>query len=226
MNVLIVDDDRVFRLQIEAFLYKMKYNNVEAVASYEDALAYLQTHHVDIIILDIVLSANRSGLDLARHIKARNIPILFITSQESEEFYEQASSIPLSSYLVKPFHAFSLDSHIRNLIEKCKDHTFLRLNANKGGLIKLTDIIYVEVENTYSIVHTENKKVAYKKSLTQLMQMLPMHLFLQIHRSYVVQKRYIRQVDFYENNVTLVNDLILPMSRRMKQDIKKNVEEI
>lgn len=226
MNVLIVDDDKVFRLQIEAFLYKMKYENVEAVASYEDALAYLQTHHVDIIVLDIILSANRSGLDLAEHIKDWNIPILFITSQESEEFYIQASKIPLSGYIVKPFHAFSLDSNIHNLIEKSQENAFLRLHANKGGLIKMTDIIYIEVETTYSIVHTETKKIAYKKSLTQVMQLLPMHLFLQIHRSFVIQKRYIRQVDFYENTVTLINNLVLPMSRRMKQDIKKNLEEI
>lgn len=223
-NILIVEDDKLFVLQIEAMLDKVGHTAVASVSNYQQALSYLNIHHVDIIILDIVLSGQKTGIDLAEKIKSWLIPILFITSHDSEEFYKQADSIPLSGYLVKPFHAYSLDSNIKSLLNAAQSNLFIRLDSHVGGLIKISDIIYMEVDNTYSFVYTPHRKTAFKKSLTQLMKLLPMHLFLQVHRRYLVQKRYIQDLDLDKNIITLEGNIQLPISRRMGQEIRKDIQ--
>lgn len=226
-NILIVEDDALYTLQIEALLDKMGYESIASVDTYEKALDYLATHHVDIILMDIILpKSKKTGIELADKIKSRLIPILFMTSQEDETFYKQASSIPLSSYLVKPFHAHSLDSNIRTLLSCTQNNHFLRLNSHTGGLIKVDDIVYLEVDNNYTYVNTTSKKTVYKKSLSTIMELLPTHLFLQVHRRFVVQKRYIASIDFEKKIVILENKIELPISRRMGQEIKKHLNNI
>ena len=226
-NILIVEDDSLYALQIETLLDKMGYESIAIVDTYEKSLDYLATHHVDIILMDIILSkSKKTGIELAEKIKPWLIPILFMTSQDNEVFYKQASSIPLSSYLVKPFHAHSLDSNIRNLLSIAQSNHFLRLDSHTGGLIKVGDIMYLEVDNNYTYVHTISRKTAYKKSLTHIIELLPAHLFLQVHRRYVVQKKYIKSIDLEKKVAILENKVELPISRRMGQEIKKHLNSI
>jgi DNA-binding LytR/AlgR family response regulator len=223
-NILIVEDDKMFSLQLEAMLDSMGYCDVATATNYQQAMAYLNINHVDIIILDIVLAGQKTGIDLAQKIKPWLIPILFITAHENEEFYKQASTLPLSTYVVKPFQKYTLDSSIKGLLNLAQNNSFIRLDSHTGGLIKVSDLIYIEVDNTYSFVYTPHRKTAFKKSLTQLMKLLPMHLFLQVHRRYLVQKRYIQNLDLDKNIVTLEGNIQLPISRRMGQEIRKDIQ--
>lgn len=218
-NVLLVEDDELMAVQIEAMLDKLGYKKIVRLTSYEQALAYLKLHHVDIIILDIQLASSKTGIDLAEKIRTWLIPIVFITALNDEEFYRRTLSIPLSSYIVKPFHSYTLDSVIRSLFSSERINQYIVLD---GEVTKVEDIIYLEVDNTYTFIYIKGgKKVVIKKSLTLLLNDFPEHLLLQIHRRFAVNKNYIEKLVLDKGIVLLKNGKELPISRRMGQDIRK-----
>lgn len=68
-----------------------------------DALDYLQTHTVDVVLCDIKMPA-MSGIELARSIQDRNAKpaIIFLSAYQNFEFAQQALAYGVRYYLVKP----------------------------------------------------------------------------------------------------------------------------
>lgn len=173
---------------------------------------------------DIVLEGSKTGLELVAATTFRSIPIILMVSQAMPDLYEKVSTLYDVLYLVKPIHIYTLDSSIR-LVSQCrisKEPKFIK-GTSHGEVIAIRDILYVEVERTYTFIQTSARRYAFKKSLTLLKQQLPMSNFLQIHRSFVVQKRFIKRIDFEKCLVELEGHT-LPLSRRVKHEIQsKNI---
>lgn len=221
-HILLVEDDELMSLQIEAMLDHLGYESVVKLTSYEQALAYLRLHPVDLIILDIQLASNKTGIDLAERIKTWLIPIVFVTSLDNAEFYKKTLHIPLSGYIVKPFHDYTLGSVMHSLMTNKQSNQYIVLD---GEVVKIEDIVYLEVDNTYTFIYLKGgKKVVMKKSLTLLLNEFPENLFLQIHRSFAVNKTYIETIQLDRSMVQLKDGRELPISRRMGQEIRKAIQ--
>lgn len=226
MNILIVDDDLLYALQLEAMLSELGYTVSGHATNYQQAIDLIETNHVDLLVTDIVLAGSKNGLDLVEAISSLYIPTILMTAHDTPEIYEKVSVLNHVLYLVKPFHIHTLDSSIR-LVSQCtssKEPQFIR-GTTRGEVIALKDILYIEVERTYTFIQTSARRYAFKKSLTLLKQQLPLGKFLQIHRSFLVQKKFIKRIDF-EKSVVELEGHTLPLSRRVKHDIQsKNISE-
>ncbi len=218
-KILIVEDDTLYAVQLEAMLDKIGYTDIHIASSYEQAYAYLTTHNVDLVIIDIFLSTQKNGIELAFKIKHLLTPIIFITASIRDDFYQQIASLPLSVFIAKPFHIYTLDSAIKNQLKASTKHLYGEFD---GEVYNLEEIIYLEAENTYTFIYLSNKKkIVLKKSLTQIFSKLPQHLFIKIHRKYVVNKKFIEKFDLEGSSVRLTGNIILQISRRIGQDIRK-----
>ena len=218
MNILIADDDKIFSFQLEAMLEELKYRVVGRASTFQQVLDFLNIHHVDLVLIDLVLEGKKDGMDLAKELIQRNIPFIFMTAYDSREFYQRALAFEEFQYLIKPIHIYTLDSAIRLIIRrKQQPPQFIKVTAH-GQIIAVKDIIYIEVERTYSFIQTTTKRFAFKISLNLLKQQLPLDNFIQIHRSFLVQKSFIKRINFEKNIVELEN-YTLPISRRMKHEL-------
>jgi DNA-binding LytR/AlgR family response regulator len=76
------------------------------------------------------------------------------------------------------------------------------------------EILYLEAANNYVIVHTSQKKYLVYQTLKGMEKQLPARGFLQTHKSFIVARPHIRQI---EGDSVFVGEIRIPLSRRFKQ---------
>ncbi|NBB20504.1 response regulator [Runella sp. CRIBMP] len=219
-NILLVINDPLYGLQLEESLSILGYTIVDQLNSYQNALDFVSLTDIELVIIDIPLEGPQNGLKLAEEHAFQNLPVILLTHHDSSEIYQKvvAVSHPLTLYLVKPFHIHSLDSIIKILAQHpIQEPKFIQGNS-RSEFIAIKDIIYIEVEHNYIFIQTAARRYAFKKSLTQLKLQLPANRFLQVHRSFLVNKKFIKKIDL-EKNIVEIAGYTLPLSRRMKHNL-------
>jgi DNA-binding response OmpR family regulator len=108
-KVLIIEDEAIisfgYRLQLE----QMGFNVIGAARSSAEAETMLAGERPDVIIMDVYLKGEKTGLQLAQEINAIDpIPIIFLTASTKPEIVEGIRSIRDAEYLVKPIDSDSL----------------------------------------------------------------------------------------------------------------------
>lgn len=103
INVLIVEDEPLIAEDIAQAMEKNDFAVSAIVYSKEDAIEQLNTNLPDIVLLDINLSGEMSGIEIAEKINTvYNIPFIFITSYSDKKTLEKAKQTEPSGYIVKP----------------------------------------------------------------------------------------------------------------------------
>ena len=81
VNILVVEDESIVAKDIQQSLKKSGYNVVDTVSTGEAALKAIEEHRPDLIMLDIMLKGNMSGVDISEYVKSNfNIPVIFLTA--------------------------------------------------------------------------------------------------------------------------------------------------
>ena len=104
-RILIVEDEPLTAFENETMLEEAGYIVVATHDRYADAVATLDRETIDLILSDIRLSGKRSGIDLARIAKAKNVPVLFATGTEDpilEASRELSQQAPAGSFFEIP----------------------------------------------------------------------------------------------------------------------------
>lgn len=102
-NVLIVEDEFIVANNLRLLLEKEGYTINGIAASAEDADEFLQNQKPDIVLLDIHLEGKRSGIDIARKLKAENIAFVYLSAYSNQKVLEEAKATEPYGFLVKPF---------------------------------------------------------------------------------------------------------------------------
>jgi two-component system OmpR family response regulator len=101
-TILIVDDDPHIRQLLAFALAKSGLDTVEAEDG-EAALALVETHAPDLVVLDINMP-RMDGLEVCRRIRAKGqLPILFLSSRDDEIDRVLGIELGADDYVVKPF---------------------------------------------------------------------------------------------------------------------------
>ena len=117
--VLVVDDSITVRRVTQRLLER---NGMRVMTAKDgvDALAVLQEHLPDIILLDIEMP-RMDGYELAQHVRAdertATIPIVMITSRVGEKHRARAIELGVNDYLGKPYQESQLLDAIDPLVE-------------------------------------------------------------------------------------------------------------
>lgn len=79
-KILIVEDDKIFALSLKLTLLKMGYEVLKPVDTAEQGFNSAILHKPDVILMDILLKGNETGIDAALNInEVTQIPIIFMT---------------------------------------------------------------------------------------------------------------------------------------------------
>ena len=104
-KVLIVEDDPMVAMINEQYIKRNK--NFEIVGKCSDgssALAFLENHEADLLILDVYMP-KMNGFETLREIRNKQIPAdaIMVTAAHDRESLEEALHLGIVDYLVKPF---------------------------------------------------------------------------------------------------------------------------
>jgi two-component system, NtrC family, response regulator AtoC len=102
-KILVIDDEKVIRDVLEAFLAKKGYEVVSA-SSAEEGIEKLKTEKPKVILLDIRMPG-MSGVDAIKRIREidKDVGILMATAVLDEEIARQTIKLGASDYIIKPF---------------------------------------------------------------------------------------------------------------------------
>lgn len=197
LKYLIVDDDEISRLGIEAEASKYDFLIKSASCSNPvEAFEFISRFHPDIIFADIEMPG-MSGIELLKSLPEKIPAPVFIT--DHPEFAIESYEIEAFDYLLKPVN------HER--FERCamRLRSFFQLRSNafafnkeqesgyitiKQGYDKykilLHEILYLEAMKDYTKIVTAAKQFLVLETITHMHQRLPTEKFVRVHRSYIV----------------------------------------
>ncbi len=113
-KILIVEDNAIVAADMKERIQKMGYRVIGCLARGERAIDSLKTELPDLILMDIKLKGELSGIETAAAIRAEHdIPVIYITSYSDEKTLELAKATDPFGYIVKPFE----DRELRIVIE-------------------------------------------------------------------------------------------------------------
>ena len=112
-SILLVEDDRTSRRNLAAFLRLTGYEVYEAPDG-EIALSLLSSTEFDVVISDLNLPGQLSGIDILDALKTlpRNIDGILITGTGSDEIRSRAKSLG-ATYMEKPIQLSELEKTIQ-----------------------------------------------------------------------------------------------------------------
>jgi DNA-binding response OmpR family regulator len=118
-RILVVEDDAALREVIVGYLGGEGYATL-AVSDGGEAIRMWEAARPDLIILDWMLPV-RSGLDVARQIRAADgTPIIMLTARSEEPDIVLGLEVGADDYLVKPFSLRQLVARIRAVLRRSR----------------------------------------------------------------------------------------------------------
>ncbi|WP_156494900.1 response regulator, partial [Oleiphilus sp. HI0128] len=117
-TVMVVDDSVTVRKVTTRLLERNGYEVITAKDGV-DAIATLQDHKPDVMLLDIEMP-RMDGFEVATLVRhderLKDVPIIMITSRTGQKHKERALSIGVNEYLGKPFQEHDLLENIERFI--------------------------------------------------------------------------------------------------------------
>ena len=102
-KILIVEDEFVEANSLRIIMESAGYVVSGLVESYEQAVLLLEKDKPDLVLLDIFLAGPKTGIDLGRLLKERNIAFIYLSANSNKETLQSAKVTEPYGFLVKPF---------------------------------------------------------------------------------------------------------------------------
>lgn len=221
IKCVITDDEPIARKGIRGYIEQIDF--LQLLGECEDALQlnkFLAQESVDLVFLDIEMP-RLSGMELLAQLK--NPPRVIIISAY-ERYALKGYELDVVDYLLKPvsFDRFlkavnKVHDLFENTLKATNDEAYLFVKSNK--LLKkvvLTDILFVESMENYVVIHTHVSKEVVYMSLKTLLEHLPTQQFLQVHRSFIVNKPMVQVI---EGNQLLIGNHKIPVARNLREEV-------
>lgn len=219
LRCIIVDDDPLFRDLLESLILKIEELEIKGIFSNAlDAMSFLENNQIDVVFLDVEMP-DISGIDMLKIHK--NMPQVVLTTAK-EKYAVQAYEYDVTYYLVKPIHLSDLLKAVqkvkKNLASKRKPANSELYIKCDGIFIKLyfDQILFVQSQGDYVEFMIPEKKYLTHSTLKSIEDKLDHDLFFKVHRSYIVN---LKKIDKIEDNVLVIQDHVIPVSRTKKQDL-------
>ncbi|MBI3354155.1 MAG: response regulator [Nitrospirae bacterium] len=118
-NILIIEDSLTMRSMIAAIIEEMGDFIITEAASGFEALKALPTRNFDLIITDINMP-DINGLEIVNFVKNhpnyKNIPLIIVTTERSEEDRKKGLALGAADYVTKPFKSEDLQKVVRRIV--------------------------------------------------------------------------------------------------------------
>ncbi|OIR14213.1 sensory transduction protein LytR [mine drainage metagenome] len=230
LKALLVDDE-VNNLESLEFLLNNDCEGVTVAGKANNAAQarkWLTNHTTDVIFLDINMPGE-NGFEFLQSLASRNFKIVFVTAYN--QYAIQAIKASALDYILKPVNIDELKQAVEKLKDAVKSDTsteqnqlmleiFLETIQKKqfpkkialpqlGGIsfIEVDNIVSLQADSNYTIIHMNNmQKLVVTKTLKEFEELLDQTQFTRIHKSYIVNMRYIKEYSTTDGGIVKMTD--------------------
>ncbi|WP_058486715.1 LytR/AlgR family response regulator transcription factor [Defluviitalea phaphyphila] len=207
IQILLVEDNFHERKRVINILKEITYEiNIYEAETGKKAIEILRNQDIDLFFLDIELP-DISGIELAE--KIRQIDryefsyIVFITSHVYFQL-KAFKKIHCYDFIEKPYEKKDILEVTEKLIRAIKKEVKNNKTERKKIKFKLKsfilsiyedEIIFIESQGRNCLIHTQNEVYEINNlSMKKVLNMLSKDLFMQTHKSYIINVEYIKEI--------------------------------
>lgn len=220
IRCIIIEDQEPAQRILKRYIQETSFLELDQVFNNGiTALDYLKSSSVDLIFLDIHLP-KLSGIDFLTILPIETHVIL---TTAFPDYALKSYDFDVTDYLLKPF---SFDRFSKAVLKVQKLHTQKPTTPEeskpnstlvKTGYEYITvlfdDILYIQSDGDYTHVYLKNQKLMTSYSLKYWQNLLSSD-FYQIHRSFIINTRYITKIS---SGKVFIQDTALAIGRVYKK---------
>ena len=204
LNFVICDDHVLGMNRLEKMLESIFISQnidaqigLKAVDAYS-VLQYIEENHTDVLILDIDLKSNISGLELGTLIRKKNKSVYIIYTTGHIEYVLLAYKVKTFDYLPKPIIQEKLEETILRLIEDIKTTPKKYIKIGNNNYISPDDINFIKRDGMKLVFCANSRAYETYSSFVKIENCLPEN-FIRCHKSYIVNVDNISDIKSNEN---------------------------
>jgi DNA-binding LytR/AlgR family response regulator len=233
MRILIVEDDISLRRTIAVAVTRaVPVAELDMCGSVSEANKMLQAFPTDIVLLDMMLPGG-NGIDVLRAFPNPEFSVVCMTAQAFNlPLQQEVLAHGAAAMLWKPFEAEELQETLHHVMKmrlkalnkpigaesenaENEDNGLALHIPTETGVVHISfeELICLEADNNYTVFHcAENPPLILRGFLADYEKMLSPSSssdFFRVNRSYIVQKRYIREIDLKKREIKLTENVML-----------------
>ncbi|MCA0445320.1 MAG: LytTR family DNA-binding domain-containing protein [Bacteroidetes bacterium] len=229
IKAIIVEDEPLAAEKLDFFLRDFPGIQVDGIFSDAlSALTHINQNLPDLIFLDIQLPGI-NGMELAKSLSTLPVSIIFTTAYD--QFAVEAFDVNAVAYLLKPFDRNRFISVMlkalqrfpsKNESEPAFSDQYPLKSGGKIRLITLSDILYIQADHNDAKLVTATEIYRQRITLSSLAEGLPSSRFIRVHKSFIVNKTAIREIEPLPNHefiLTLSGGKKIPTGRTYKESL-------
>jgi two-component system LytT family response regulator len=217
IKAIIIDDEQPARDIIKHYLTSHK--QITVIGEFSDGFAGIKGINElspDLVFLDIQMP-KLTGFEMLELID--DAPYIVFTTAY-DQYAIKAFEMNALDYLLKPYSQERFDQALQKVTERMANaekpalkklsgqfagnqETLDRVVVKTGNKIKVIPeetILYIESQDDYVMIYTNEGKYLKQQTMKYFEQHLDPHHFIRIHRSYIANINTIKQLELYEKN--------------------------
>lgn len=231
LNFAICDDNLNILDRLEKMLESIfTKNNFDASVCFrsdntDDVLNFVSNNKVDVIMLDINLKSNKSGLQLAEEIRKINKNAYIIFTTGHLEYAMIAYKFKTFDYLAKPITYERLEETIKRLFEDIKGlpKKYLKID-NKNTIIDESEVQYIKRDGMKLVFHTPTRDYDTYSSFNKFQDKLP-KTYRRCHKSCIANITQIKDVEPVSGVITFKDNSTCDIGPKYKSDLMEVLKD-
>jgi len=223
---MVISEDAGFLISIERHIHRLTNYYIQKTFSGSlESLDYIHKNPIDILFLDVKVQ-EFYGASIFKSFTIQ--PKLIFTT--SKKLYDTSLQNEID-YLATPFSFENLLKEIQKSIEDIflqmegngtnANYLFLRENKKIVKIVP-SNILYIESFKDYLTIHTYNKVVKVRLSLSYIEEKLNASHFVRIHKSYIVA---MDKIESFSTTSVELNGVELPIGRLYRKNTTSILSE-
>lgn len=236
-SVLTIEDNLIVAEDLKDKLESLGYEVIGNFTDLDEVLAVLEASKVDLLIVDILLGQEKTGIDFVKEIyRNYHLPVVYLTANSESAMVKMAMETHPSAYLIKPFKlsefVINIDLAIKNFernkgaresleydgFRVVKDAIFIPVNQMHIR-IKNEDIYAVEADGAYIKILTKEKRYQISSNLKNFIRQFTDPDFIRISRKHLVNVNYVEKIN---GNTIYLGSYEVQFSRFNRQEILRH----
>lgn len=228
LKVAICDDENLICAQVEKYIFSICKKadikaDVDVFYSGEELCRGLKNgEYYDLIFLDIELP-QLNGIEVGHIIREvlenENMQIAYISGREN--YAIRLFEFRPINFLVKPLDYQKVEQVLKKvfLLLDIETGTFTYKKGHGIDKIQIKDILYFQSRNRKIEIITQNSSEEFYGSLDDVYEQVKKNQFLWIHKSYIVNYKFVKILEY--DQLTMTNGQVLSISQNKRKYIRE-----
>ncbi len=238
IRIYIVEEEVIMQEPLHLCLEQLGYEVCGLATEAKQAWHEIVELKPDLVFIDLDIKGENSGIWLGERL---DIPFIYLTANNDTKTIDAALQTKPCNCLIRPFNWTQIYAAVSLAVKPASEPNDsdtdkeIRHSQNdynvKGELVmrdgstyfkvNLNNILFVHTEGKYIYLHTAEKKIILRTSLSFFLEDNKYHLFERVHKSYVVN---IDKISSFSNDHIMIATHRIPLSRSYKNSFFERME--